>query len=135
MPHAQDREELGRCYPPSHPLFAEVVTVLDDLERPGLVTRIRHLRQIKTPLGFTTRQITNAYRVHAPARGLGLLATLVLATESNCWTASDYIVESLNGAAVLNSTSPLHRALERLGALLESRKGAAPDGAAKGHSR
>src|SRR5262245_31860311 len=107
-----------------------VVTALDDLERLGFVTRIRRLRQVKTPLGFTTRQITNAYVVHEPASGLGLLATLVFATESNSWTASDHIVESLNGAAVLNPTSPLHRALERLSALLESRKGAAPNGAA-----
>src|SRR5262249_8573488 len=37
------------------------------------------------------------------------------------------------GTAALNRTNPLHRALERLGALLESRKGAAPDGAAKGY--
>jgi hypothetical protein len=76
------------AYPPSHPLFAEVVTALDDLERPGFVTRIRHLRQIKTPLGFTTRQITNAYRVHEPARGLGLIAMTLFATESNSWTPS-----------------------------------------------
>src|SRR5215468_3834863 len=89
MPHAQDREELGRCLPTSHPLFAEVVTALDDLERPGFVTRIRRLRQVQTPLGFTTRQITNAYRVHEPARGLGLLATFVFATESNSWTPSN----------------------------------------------
>ena len=54
------------AYPPSHPLFAEVVTALDDLERPGFVTRIRHLRQIKTPLGLRTEQITNAYRAHEP---------------------------------------------------------------------
>ena len=88
------------AYPPSHPLFAEVVT--------------RHLRQIKT-LGFRTEQITNAYRVHEPASGLGLLATLVFATESNSWTASAHIVESLNGAGVLNpQSSPLHRALARL---------------------
>jgi hypothetical protein len=32
---------------------------------------------------------------------------------------------------VLNPANPLHRALKRLGALLESEKGAAPDGAAK----
>jgi len=67
------------AYPPSHPLFAEVVTALDDLERPGFVTRIRHtrirrLRQVQTPLGFATRQITNGYRVHEPRSGLGLLA-------------------------------------------------------------
>jgi hypothetical protein len=56
-----------------------VVTALGDLERLGFVTRIRRIRQIQTPLGFTTRQITNAYRVHEPASGLGLLATLVQA--------------------------------------------------------
>jgi len=108
-----------------------VVTALDDLERLGFVTRIRRIRRIMTPLGFRTEQITNAYRVHEPRSGLGLLATLLFATESNSWTASDYIVESLNGASVLDRENPLHRALERLGALLESRKGAAPNGAAK----
>jgi hypothetical protein len=109
-----------------------VVTALADLERLGFLTRIRRIRQIKTALGFTTRQITNAYRVHEPASGLGLLATLVFATESNSSTPSDYILESYDGAGVLNPTNRLHRALERLGAALESRKGAAPDGAAKG---
>jgi hypothetical protein len=39
-----------------------------------------------TPLGFTTRQITNAYRVHEPTSGLGLLATILFATESNSST-------------------------------------------------
>ena len=122
MPHAQDREELGRCLPTSHPLFAEVVTALDDLERPGFVTRIRRLRQVQTPLGFTTRQITNAYRVHEPARGLGLLATLVFVTESNSWTASANVAESLNGAAMLNpESSPLHQALARLERLFKIR--------------
>src|SRR5262245_44133672 len=84
------------------------------------------------PLGFITEQITNAYVVHEPTSGLGLLATLVFATESNSWTASAHIVESFNGAGTLNPANPLHRALERLGTLLESRKGAAPNGAAKG---
>jgi len=92
------------------------------------------IRQVQTPLGFTTRQITNAYRVHEPARGLGLLATLVFSTESNSWIPSAHRVESLNGASVLNRENPLHRALERLSALLESGKGAAPNGAAKGNS-
>jgi hypothetical protein len=120
------------AYPPSHPLFAEVVTALDDLERPGFVTRIRHLRQIKTPLGFRTEQITNAYRVHEPTSGFGLLATLVFATESNSWTPSAHIVESLNGASVLNpESSPLHQALARWEKPLK--KGAAPVGAAKSY--
>jgi hypothetical protein len=49
---------------------------------------IRRIRRISTPLGFTTRQITNAYRVHEPARGLGLIAMTLFTTESNSWTPS-----------------------------------------------
>jgi hypothetical protein len=58
-----------------------------DLERIGFLTRIR---RISAPLGFTTRQITNAYRVHEPARGLGLIAMTLFTTdyESNSWTPS-----------------------------------------------
>jgi hypothetical protein len=83
--------------------------------------------------GRFRRQITNAYRVHEPASGLGLLATLVFATESNSWTASAHIVESLNGAGVLNpESSPLHQVLARLERLFK--EGAAPIGAAKGSS-
>src|SRR5262245_28001062 len=111
-----------------------VVTALDDLERLGFVTRIRRIRRIMTPLGFRTEQITNAYRVHEPRSGLGLLATLVFATESNCSTPSDHIVESLHGERALNPKSPLHRALLRLGKLLESEKGTTATAAAKGYS-
>src|SRR5262249_437505 len=130
-------EKYGRVFPSLEGLAhlamcckQSVVTALADLERLGFVSRIRRIRRIMTPLGFTTRQITNAYRVHEPRSGLGLLAMCVFASESNSWTPSAHIVESLNGAGVLNPTSPLHRALERLSALLESRKGAAPNGAA-----
>jgi hypothetical protein len=109
-----------------------VVTALDDLERLRFVTRIRRIRQVQTPLGFITRQITNAYRMHEPASGLGLLATLVFATESNSWTASAHMVESLNGTGVLNpESSPLRQALARLETLFK--KGAAPVGAAKSY--
>jgi hypothetical protein len=45
--------------------------------------RTREGRRRGTPLG-----ITNAYRVHEPTSGLGLLATLVFTTESNCWSAT-----------------------------------------------
>jgi hypothetical protein len=65
-----------------------VVTAIADLERLGFVTRIRRIRQILTPLGFTTRQITNAYRVHEPRSGLGLLAMGLFATESSYSTPS-----------------------------------------------
>jgi hypothetical protein len=65
-----------------------VVTALADLERLGFITRIRRIRRITTPLGFTTRQITNAYRVHEPTCGLGLIAMTLFATESNSWTPS-----------------------------------------------
>jgi hypothetical protein len=133
-------EKYGRVFPSLEGLAhlamcckQSVVTALADLEQLGFVTRIRRLRQIKTPLGFRTEQITNAYRMHEPASGLGLLATLVFATESNCWTASAHIVESFNVADALDPENPLHRALMRLGRALGSEKGAAPDGAAKGY--
>src|SRR5215831_12501118 len=78
-------EKYGRVFPSLEGLAhlsmcckQSVVTALADLERLGFVTRIRRIRQVQTPLGFITRQITNAYRVHEPASGLGLLATLVL---------------------------------------------------------
>src|SRR5215472_10266348 len=94
-------EKYGRVFPSLEGLAhlsmccrQSVVTAIADLERLGFVTRIRRIRRIMTPFGFVTQQITNAYRVHEPASGLGLLATLVFATES--WTASAHIVESLN---------------------------------------
>jgi hypothetical protein len=109
-----------------------VVTAIADLERLGFVTRIRRITQIKTALGFRTEQITNAYRVHEPASGLGLLATLVFATESNSWTPSAHIVESFNGEGALDPTNPLHKALLHLERVFK--KGVAPDGATKGYS-
>ena len=132
-------EKYGRVFPSLEGLAhlamcckQSAVTALADLERLGFVTRIRRLRQIKTPLGFRTEQITNAYRVHEPTSGLGLLANALFATESNSWTPSAHIVKSLNGAGVLNpESSPLHQALVRLERLFK--KGAAPSGAAKGY--
>ena len=125
FPSLKGLAHLEMCCPQS------VVTALADLERLGFVTRMRRIRQVQTPLGFRTVQITNAYRMHEPASGLGLLATLMFATESDSWTASAHIVESLNGAGVLNpKSSPLHQALARLERLFK--KGAAPSGAAKG---
>jgi hypothetical protein len=88
-------EKYGRVFPSLEGLAhlamcckQSVVTALADLERLGFITRIRRIRRIMTPLGFTTRQITNAYRVHEPARGLGLIASTLFATESNYWTPS-----------------------------------------------
>jgi hypothetical protein len=134
-------EKYGRVFPSLEGLAhlamcckQSVVTAIADLERLGFVTRIRRIRQITTPLGFTTRQITNAYRVHEPASGLGLLATLVFATESNSWTASDNEIKSKECERWLKPENPLHRVLLRLGKVLESEKGAAADGAAKGYS-
>jgi hypothetical protein len=101
---------------------ASVVTALADLERLGFVSRIRRIRQVKTPLGFTTRQITNAYRVHEPASGIGLLAMCVFASESNSWTPSVYRVDSENAPAELMTKNPLHQALMRFGNALERKK-------------
>jgi hypothetical protein len=74
---------LARCCRQS------VVTALDDLERLGFVTRIRRIRRVQTPLGFKVLQITNAYRVHEPTSGLGLLAIGLFASESNYFIPSE----------------------------------------------
>lgn len=68
---------LARC------CRASVATALADLERLGFITRIRRLRRIETPLGFTTQQTSNAYEIHQPARGLGALFMAVITTESS----------------------------------------------------
>jgi len=88
-------EKYGRVFPSLEGLAhlamcckQSVVTAIADLERLGFITRIRRIRRIMTPLGFTTRQITNAYRMHEPVRGLGLIAMTLFATESNSWTPS-----------------------------------------------
>jgi hypothetical protein len=88
-------EKYGRVFPSLEGLAhlamcckQSVVTAIAELERLGFVTRIRRIRRIMTPLGFTTRQITNAYRVHEPTCGLGLIAMGLFATESNSWTPS-----------------------------------------------
>jgi len=49
------------------------------------VTRVRRIRRVQTPLGFKVVQITNAYRVHGPTSGLGLLVSVLFgkASESN----------------------------------------------------
>jgi hypothetical protein len=94
VPHREIRPRLPesrRLGLPGECCKQSVVTALDDLERLGFITRIR---RIMTPLGFTTRQITDAYRIHEPTSGLGLLAMGLFATESNSWTPSDPIVES-----------------------------------------
>ncbi len=130
-------EKYGRVFPSLEGLAhlamcckQSAVTAIVDLERLGFVTRIRRIRQIKTPLGFTTRQITNAYRVHEPTSGLGLIAMTLFATGSNSWTASVHIDSNEECARWLDRKSPLNRALERLERVLK--KGAAPGGAAKG---
>jgi hypothetical protein len=132
-------EKYGRVFPSLEGLAhlamcckQSVVTALADLERLGFVTRIRRIRQIKTPLGFRTEQITNAYRVHEPRSGLGLLATLVFATESNSWTASANKVLYEELGRGLGPESPLHQALTRLGRALEEERSDA-FGVAKGY--
>jgi hypothetical protein len=77
-------EKYGKVYPSLEGLAhlarccrASVVTALDDLELLGFVTRIRRCRRVQTPLGFRVEQITNAYRLHEPTRGVGLLASIL----------------------------------------------------------
>jgi len=122
-------EKYGRVFPSLEGLAhlamcckQSVVTALDDLERLGFVTRLRRIRRIMTPLGFTTRQITNAYRVHEPGRGLGLLANALFATESNSWTPSDSKVLYEEQKCWLDPANPLQQALTRLGNVLANKK-------------
>ena len=83
-------EKYGRVFPSLEGLAhlsmcckQSVVTAIADLEALGFVTRIRRIRQIKTALGFRTEQITNAYVVHEPASGLGLLEELTTQQRDN----------------------------------------------------
>jgi Helix-turn-helix domain len=120
-------EKYGRVFPSLEGLAhlsmcckQSVVTAIANLEALGFVTRIRRIRRITTPLGFTTRQITNAYRVHEPVSGLGLLATLVFATEYNYSTPSTHTVDPKGCESALDPTNSLHQALLRLGRALGS---------------
>src|SRR5437870_5589793 len=89
MPHAQDREELGRCLPTFPPTFRRGRHRARRSRAAGLPdAHPAPAANQETPVGFRTEQITNAYRVHEPTRGLGLLAMAVFATGSNSWTAS-----------------------------------------------
>jgi hypothetical protein len=108
---------------------ASVVTAIADLEHKlGFVTRIRRLRTIKTPLGFETVQETNAYVLHRPTKGLGLLAVALFASspESNFQPPSASIVSNEEHARSLNPESPLTQALMRLGMTVKEEKGAPP---------
>jgi len=89
-------EKYGRVFPSLEGLAhlamcckQSVVTALADLERLGFLTRIRRVRRVMTALGFETVETTNAYRVHEPTSGLGLLAMVVFSPESNYSTASE----------------------------------------------
>src|SRR5436190_464025 len=81
--------------------------------------------------GFTTRPITNTYRVHEPRSGLGLLAMCAFATQSNFLDSSRSHRFNEECARWLDGEDLLHKASERLGRAPESKKGAAPVGAAK----
>ena len=87
-------EKYGRVFPSLEGLAylarccrQSVVTALDDLEALGFVTRIRRVRRVQTPLGFKVVQTTNAYKVHEPVSGLGLLALLLFGKS----TGSNYL--------------------------------------------
>jgi hypothetical protein len=99
-------EKYGRVFPSLEGLAylarfcrQSVMTALDDLEVLGFITRIRRVRRVQTPLGFKVVQVTNAYRVHEPARGLELLASVLFgnATGSNYQRPSEADFQSKQG--------------------------------------
>jgi hypothetical protein len=75
-----------------------VVDALAELQKLGFVTRIRRLKQVDTALGFKAVQTTNAYLVHEPASGLGLLAIRMFCAESG------YPAASIRGTRRANNT-------------------------------
>jgi hypothetical protein len=134
-------EKYGRVFPSQVGLAyramlckQSVVAALAELERLGFVTRIRRLRQVDTPLGFQTVQDTNAYLVHEPTSGLGLLAVRMFYAESSYPPPSEAYSSNLkNGERYerwLDPDSPLGRALDTLGARI-MRQRAEPIGAAR----
>jgi hypothetical protein len=54
----------------------------------------------------STRQITNAYRVHDPTSGLGLVTMTLFATESNSWTPSTTHLLSEERDGARRATAP-----------------------------
>jgi hypothetical protein len=72
--------ELGRLAMANR---GQVIESVAELENLGFVTRIRRLREVYTALGFKTVQDTNAYLVHEPTKGLGLIATRMFCPESD----------------------------------------------------
>jgi hypothetical protein len=99
-----------------------VVDALAELQKLGFVTRIRRLKQVDTALGFKTVQTTNAYLMHEPTSGLGLLAIRMFHAESGYPAASEAYSSNLKGERCderwLDADSPLGQALARLGALV-----------------
>ena len=115
-------EKYGRVYPSlvglGHLALCckdSVVDALAELEKLGFVTRIRRLKQVDTALGFKTVQATNAYLVHEPTSGLGLLAIRMFNTESGYPAASEAYSSNLEYGERyerwLDPDSPLGQAL------------------------
>jgi len=124
-------ERYGRVHPSLTGLAhismccrASVVNALADLERLGFVTRIRRLRMIETPLGFETVQECNAYKLHLPTKGLGLLAVALFGPkpESNFQPPSANIDSNEEYARWLDPQNPLAQALMRLRLAVKERK-------------
>jgi hypothetical protein len=122
-------EKYGRVYPSlvglGHLAMCckdSVVDALAELEKLGFVTHIRRLREVNTALGFKTVQDTNAYLVHEPTSGLGLLAIRMFYAESGYPAASEAYSSNLKNderyERWLDADSPLGQALTRLGALV-----------------
>jgi hypothetical protein len=103
---------LAKCHKDS------VVEALAALAKLGFVTRIRRLKDVDTPLGFKTVQDTNAYLVHEPTSGLGLLAIRMFCAESEYPAPSALYSSNLECGERyerwLDPDSPLARALDAL---------------------
>src|SRR5215470_17186611 len=102
MPHAQDREELGRCLPTFPPTFRRGRHRARRSRAAGL--RDAHPAPAANQDAARLADRADHQRVPAARADERLLAMAVFASESNSWTPSAHIVESYDGKRVLHPT-------------------------------
>ena len=61
-----------------------VITAISILERLGFITVHRRLKRVRTALGFTTVQDTNAYEIHPPKGFFGQIAYRLFFEDTEC---------------------------------------------------
>lgn len=88
--HARIFPSLARLAHLAECCVQSVVTALARLEEFGFITRHRRLKRLRGVMGFETAQDTNAYEVHWPRRGWGVIGLDLFSTvaDSKSWRAN-----------------------------------------------